>query len=78
MKINQCVSCGYVTDSATEPYAPGLSPSSGDISICLRCGHIAAFDDDLSLRELTAEEAHEVAGDKDILAIQAARGKVMR
>ena len=54
------------------------APSPGDITVCLHCGHIMAFDDGLKLRELTAEEAHEIAGDKRILTIQEARAKVMK
>jgi len=50
-------------------------PASGDVTVCLYCGHIMAFAEDLSLRELTNEEAREVAGDKRILAIQRARRK---
>src|SRR5215471_16425579 len=47
-------------------------------SACLDCGHVMAFDDELKLRELNAQEAYEIAGDKRILAIQATRAKVMK
>lgn len=37
-----------------------------------------AFAEDLTLRDLTDAEMHEVAGDPRILAVQKARGMAMR
>jgi hypothetical protein len=51
------------------------SPEPDDISICLYCGHLMAFDGDLKFRPLTDAEMVQVAGDPRILAIQRARGK---
>lgn len=48
-------------------------PTPGDITVCIYCGHIMAFADDLSFRELTGEEIHDIAGDERILDIQRAR-----
>ncbi len=66
-----CLGCGSTLDAATDPLGDG-TPASGDMTICLYCGHLMAFGDDLALRELTGAEMIEVAGDKKILAIQAA------
>jgi hypothetical protein len=33
-------------------------PKPGDISICLYCGHLMAFDEALKFRELSSEEMH--------------------
>jgi hypothetical protein len=52
-------------------------PRPGDITLCLYCGHIMAFADDLTLRELNDEEAHDIAGDPRMLAAQWARRKSM-
>lgn len=53
------------------------SPAPGDITICLCCGHLMAFADDLSPRALTDAEMVAIAGDRRVLAVQHARGKVM-
>lgn len=76
MPPSACLSCGGHLDAATEVFGASV-PSPGDITICLSCGHIMAFADDLGVRELTGEEAHWVAGNKKILALQAARLKVV-
>jgi hypothetical protein len=72
-----CPSCGKVFDVATD-VTSDEGPSPGDISICLHCGHLMAFNDDLTVRELTSDEMHEVAGDPYVLALQKARGDAMK
>jgi hypothetical protein len=71
----QCLGCGELLDGAT-----GVSnrnrPKPGSISICIYCGHIAVFADDLSLRKPTGEEMREIAGNPTILAIQRARARI--
>ena len=62
-----CRVCGYRVDMATAVDAPRVDP--GDISICFRCGHIAVFAEDLSLRGLTPEERAEYAGDPGWLRV---------
>ena len=57
-----------------QPMSGGdLSPDHGSVTVCIYCGHIQAYTDDLQLRELTLEEQLDVAGDPRILAIQRAR-----
>jgi hypothetical protein len=77
---NNCTACGVYLDSATNVRGYKLDeemmPKPGDITVCIKCGHIMAFGDNLELRELTNQEAHDAAGDPDILAIQEARGAI--
>jgi hypothetical protein len=68
-----CSACGYRIDAASAPAYRNTSPSSGDVSICLQCGHIMAFAEDLRLRDLTDAEMIEVAGDKALIEMQRAR-----
>lgn len=75
--LSPCVSCGHPNDSST-PLRKDHTPSSGDISICLYCGHIAAFAEDLTLRALTSAEICEVAGSPEILFAQKVRGEYER
>ena len=72
IRESNCLSCGYLLDAAT-PVEIDHPPSSGDVTICIACGHIMAFGDELELRELTNEEIKDIAGNPVVLAIQKAR-----
>jgi len=71
-----CLHCGKPLDGATSVNVDA-PPDPGDVVVCLFCGHIMAFADDLTLRPLTDAEANEVAGDERILAIQKARAAAL-
>jgi RNase P subunit RPR2 len=77
MKRKECLNCCRLVDDATCVSRVEAQPKPGDITICLYCGHLMAFAKDLSMRELTGSEMRMVAGDKRILAVQAARVKVL-
>lgn len=72
---SNCLSCGIETDAATS-VDEDCSPEPGDVTVCLCCGHIMSYDDDLKLRELTREQQIAVAGDQRILAVQRARARL--
>jgi hypothetical protein len=74
---NACLSCGQRLNRATKVEGNAAVPEPGNITICLHCGHLMAFADDLTLRELNDKEAHDVAGDPEILQFQRIRGKFM-
>jgi len=74
---SKCPSCDAPLDGATDAYGEE-TPSPGDISICLYCGHLMAFADDMTTRDLTDAEAHAVAGDKRILLIQEMRVQFLK
>jgi len=48
--------------------------SPGDATVCLTCGHLMVFGEDLLLRNPTDAEIVKFAGDKRLLAVQWARG----
>jgi hypothetical protein len=74
-----CTNCGHVMDAANCVSTDGEGKADpGDITVCIICGHVMAFADDMTLRDLTAEEAKEIAGNKALLALQEARGEVMK
>ena len=50
---SQCCACGTTLDGA----AGRAAPKPGDFSICIYCGALSVFDEDLKLREPTQEEA---------------------
>jgi len=51
--------------SAVEEDVP---PSAGNLSICMYCGVLRTYAEDLSLRELTRAELDEVMGDSELVA----------
>ena len=77
-----CTNCGRVLDCATgvahdheEDPVPGRREC---FTVCASCGHVMMFDDDMRLRDLTADEAVDVAGDPRLLAIQRARKVIVK
>jgi len=79
MPESPCTSCGKILDAANAISEDGAGkPDPGDATVCLMCGHIMVFDDNLRLRDPTAAEQENFAGDKRLLTIQEARGRVMK
>lgn len=69
-----CLGCGRRMDGATGVVVgEDTAPDPDDITVCIYCGHIQVYDEDLKLRELTPVEQLYIAGDPRILAIQRAR-----
>jgi hypothetical protein len=57
--------CGYRMTDCTNLHGGASDPEPGDISVCLNCGQILAFDSDLRLRKAIAAEVHELMSDED-------------
>lgn len=74
---SNCLHCQAHLDFARS-VGSKAKPKPGSITICFRCGHLMAFNESLRMRELTDQEMIAVAGDKNILAIQRARGAVLK
>lgn len=68
-----CTNCGRIVDSATG-VSTNNQPNPGDAAVCVGCGHIMAYAEDRTLRELTDDEIKEVAGNPEILLLQRALG----
>jgi hypothetical protein len=81
-----CTHCGEMLDMAscvkqtTSKHSRRrvVRPDPGDMTICIKCGHLMGFNPDLTLRDPTDDELIKVAGDPRLLAIQRARGYVMK
>lgn len=56
--------CGNPLNAAGSP-TTDQGPSPGDYSVCIYCGYLRAFGDDLKLRELTAAELDELMRDPE-------------
>ncbi len=73
---SQCLNCGKRLDCAT--HVGPHQPKPGDATICLDCGHIMVFAQDMTLRNPTDEEMLTIAGDREILAAQNFRTEFQR
>lgn len=68
----RCLDCGTMIDSASAIKDDVIRPKPGDITVCVNCGHIMAFNDDITVRMLTDDEMFEIAGRLDIIMIRQA------
>ena len=59
MKAAYCSNCQYKMEANTAIHGQG-QPEKGALSICLRCGQLSVFKEDLSLRKITPEELHDL------------------
>lgn len=57
-----CVECDYAMDATSGPD----KPHSGDATLCIRCGSLNIFDEQMRLRRPTIEEYLEAAADRDV------------
>jgi len=71
-----CLDCKTPLDAVTDPIT-NQRPKPGDITICLRCGHVMAFGKKLRVRPLTDDELIEMAGDPEMIYLQKARAAAM-
>jgi hypothetical protein len=72
----RCAKCGYKMDQASDAFGED-KPKPGDLSVCLNCGAIAVFGENLQLREPTPEEKLKIAGDESVTHVQVARAYIV-
>lgn len=59
--LGNCPGCGYKIDCATSVDGDSdVLPSPNDFTVCLDCGHICRFNEDLTLRSLNDEDRNEL------------------
>ncbi len=74
--VQLCLSCGKTLDAAAcidSVNGEAIAPDPGTITVCIDCGHVMIFDDDLRLREPTDEEREQIASDERLRAMLDAR-----
>lgn len=62
----KCPECGSVHDTATPLEGESRRPKPGSISLCIHCGLVSLFGEDLSRRPLTPDEVVEMARDREL------------
>lgn len=55
---NRCAKCEHPIATVGDGIAGGIKerPAPGYITLCCNCGHVAAFNDDMTLRPATGDE----------------------
>lgn len=72
IRASPCLHCGRQLSGATA-VGDDAAPTPGDATVCIYCGHIMVFAEDLKLRNPIAAEIDDLAGDERILTVQRAR-----
>lgn len=72
-----CLNCHKPLNRASA-VAEDASPSDGDFTMCIGCGHLMIFNADQTLRNPTDEELAEIAGDERMITISNAIAKLHR
>jgi len=68
LPISHCLRCGYEVDSASTPEGAAVSLTPGSLSVCLRCGAVAKFGEDLTIVPMTEQEVDALRADRDTMA----------
>jgi hypothetical protein len=58
--------CGATLTGAAE-YGGNNPPLAGAVTVCVYCGHLYIFNDDLTLREATSAELDEMMRDAELM-----------
>jgi hypothetical protein len=70
-KENFCPFCNHQLDGCSQVNGNNF-PDPGSYSVCIQCGNVSVFDDDLSLRKPHAEEESEIQKNPNVLEAQRA------
>ena len=73
-----CTNCGAINDAATSVDLDGVNPSPGDFALCIDCGHIMAYDEQMQLRNLTDADVIEIAGNQKLVQTSNILGEIKR
>jgi hypothetical protein len=65
---DHCPYCGHGLDSATmvDPRVSPPTPQPGDASVCIACGMLLVFDDDLKLQRPTPDLLTQMLADPGV------------
>jgi len=66
---SSCLNCGKNLNAAAS-FATDKRPDPGDMTVCVDCGHVMIYADDLSVRAPTDAEMVDIAGDPVLLETQ--------
>jgi hypothetical protein len=64
--MSRCTNCGEENDGALG-IGVDKSPRPGDYSLCIECGHLMVFDEQLKVRDPTSAELDAIAGNENLV-----------
>jgi hypothetical protein len=74
-----CLHCGYTLDATGPTSNEEQSPlSPGDLVLCIRCGAVMMFADDLTVRGMSTEEMDKLCSDRETMNHLARQVKLMQ
>ena len=76
--VRLCLGCGAVNDRTTETTGGGHKPVAGDATICVSCGQVSIFNEDLSLRPPTKDEEEALATNENYQRVRKAWESIPR
>jgi hypothetical protein len=71
LKPDRCPACLYRLDAAIAAFKD-VTPSPGDFTVCIQCGAVLEFDNNLHVQKVSEQGKQKIAGTPQ-LAIQLAR-----
>lgn len=67
MPENSCLRCGYSSDRGAVVDSPITKPRPSDVTLCIHCGEVMMFDDDLKFRHLTQDDVIRIMADTELM-----------
>ena len=65
---SKCLQCGYLMNAAgSTDGRPIEPPEPGNLAVCLRCGAVMMYADDLTVRGMTVEEMDDLTNDREAM-----------
>jgi hypothetical protein len=66
-KESPCLECGAKLNAAGSPEHRGALPNPGELLICIKCGAVMMFADDLTPRGMTEAEMDALTADAETM-----------
>jgi hypothetical protein len=60
-----CLGCGHKFDAGANPDNDQDLPGPGDVTVCLKCGAVMKYADDMTVRGMTDAEIDELTNDME-------------
>jgi hypothetical protein len=64
---SRCLHCGHKLDAATG-VGHHDAPEPGNLSLCINCGAVTIYAEDLTLRGMTREEMDALTNDRETMS----------
>lgn len=62
---SRCLECGHKVNAGAAADGSGSLPGPNDVVVCLKCGAVMRYADEMTLRGMTDAEMDELTSDKE-------------